>query len=372
MRRLASICIKKVLLMFGGRPILLPAALAAFAVCFWAVAGFTEAKVSETVTISVCDECGDALSGELISAIAAREGFTVLKKADAFEAEAALIHGVSEAALTVKAEYSEQIAGDAPTELITLISAPGSVSAGLIRETVLGELLAQRAFARARAALSSDGLDPAELEKYAGEFTPSSVCTFTEIGGGSGYDRAVFGRGFPGYTGFAALALMLIMLTLARGLAGENRLLVSDRLRSVPGGGALAFLSDALAPFAAALLFSALALALAPERSPELMLGLLGYDALLAGVCVLISSLRGGLRLDVASPFIALATSLLGGCFADTSSLSPALSALSMLTPQGQLIAAAGGKSLFAALLAGEGLLLAAIALTIRRRRAKK
>ena len=370
MKRLFLLSFKKIRLMFGGRLWLLPAVLLALSLCFYAASSMSGAEAPDTLRIAVCDECGDEASMLLVSGITSQEGFSALVCASEEEAKEALIRGECEAALTVLPGYSARIAGDSPAELISLESAPGSVSAGLIRETVLGRLLAQRADARARERLARDGFDPDALQAYAEEFTPSSVCTFTEMGGsgGSQADRAVFGQGFAGFAGFAAFALMLVMLTLSRGLAGRAPRLVSERLRTAPRGAALAFASDAAAPLITALAFSALAFAFAREKTLSLASGLLGYSLLLSGVCCLLSSLNAGLRTDVIAPFAALITSLLGGCFADAS-LSPALALISKFTPQGQLVLAASGAWGFAALLAAEGLLLAAGGAAVRKKR---
>lgn len=371
MKRLFLLSLKKIRLMFGGRLWLLPAAILALSLCFYCASAMSGAEAPDSLRIAVCDKCGDGASAGLIEKLSTQEGFTVLVCASEDDAKEALIRGECEARLTVLPDYSARIAGDSPAELISLESAPGSVSAGLIRETVLGRLLAHRAEARAHERLARDGFDPDELQAYADEFTPSSVCEFTELGGSGAYpvSRALFGQGFAGFAGFAALALMLVMLTLSRGLAGRAPRLVGDRLRAAPGGAWLAFLSDAAAPFITALAFSALAFAFARERTPALAVGLLGYSLLLSGVCCLLSSLKGGLRMDVIAPFAALITSLVGGCFADLT-LSPALSLISRFTPQGQFVLAASGEWAFAALLAAEGLLLAAAGAMVRRSRA--
>ena len=72
----------------------------------------------------------------------------------------------------------------------------------------------------------------------------------------------------------------------------------------------------------------------------------------------------------MASPFIALSTSILGGCFADPVSLSPFLSAVSKLTPQGQLISFIHGSTEFAAILLAEGAVLCICAFLTQRRKA--
>lgn len=62
--------------------------------------------------------------------------------------------------------------------------------------------------------------------------------------------------------------------------------------------------------------------------------------------------------MNLAAPFIAFATSLLGGCFADTAARGGLFAKLALLTPQGLCIAGADGRVACIAVLAGAGVVL--------------
>ena len=66
-------------------------------------------------------------------------------------------------------------------------------------------------------------------------------------------------------------------------------------------------------------------------------------------------------RMNLAAPFIAFATSLLGGCFADTAARGGLFAKLALLTPQGLCIAGADGSVACLAVLAGAGVVLLAL-----------
>lgn len=66
-------------------------------------------------------------------------------------------------------------------------------------------------------------------------------------------------------------------------------------------------------------------------------------------------------RMNLAAPFIAFATSLLGGCFADTAARGGLFAKLALLTPQGLCIARTDGSVACIAVLAGAGVVLLAL-----------
>ena len=83
-------------------------------------------------------------------------------------------------------------------------------------------------------------------------------------------------------------------------------------------------------------------------------------ESLRAARALLLGSLSGEARAELASPFIAFLTSLAGGCFADPEALGGALKTLSLFTPQGRFLAASSGGAVHLAVLAA-----AALALTL-------
>lgn len=359
MRRLFALSARKIAVMFGGKPWLLPLVFAALCVCFAAFASAVTAPAGTVVRIAAFDECGNDLSYKLISGLAATEGFELTEYSSRREAEDAVLNADAEALLAISPDYGKAIASGEGRDVVRIFTAPGSVSAELIRETLAGKLIAQSSYVRAREGLSADGISPDELDKYIAEFRSPRLYTVTHAKGGSA-DSAVFGRGFPGYEGFAALALMLITITLSHMLSIETSRLVSYRMRGLARGLSIDYLSDALSVFALALLFACAAFAFAPNRSLILAAGLVCYCALLTGLCLLLTRIVRGSRTDLASPMIALVTSIFGGCFADPALLSPVLETVSRFTPQGQLIAAVNGAPAFLAVLTAEAALFCA------------
>ncbi|MCR5808583.1 MAG: ABC transporter permease [Clostridiales bacterium] len=366
MKKLFSLACMKASVLFGGRPLLMPLSLLILALCLFAVRAAVTASAASEVNVCVVDECGGEYSKKLTESLSSAPGIKALFPASVAEAEDEISAGNAEALIVIPADYDDRVAGDNASGLIRVVTAPGSVSADMIRETVSGKMILLRAELRAKAALVSEGYDISRFDEYEMEFRSPTLYRVVEVGGSSA-DRAVFGKGFPGYEGFAALALMLLVLTLTKQFGARESRLVAGRLCSVRHGGSLAFSSDIAAVFGLCLIYSVPAFAIAPERSLPLALGLVSYSLCLTGLCLLLAKVGGSGRIDMASPFIALVTSILGGCFAELGSLSPALGLIAKFTPQGQLIAAASGKLVFCALLAAEGALLALVSRLVRR-----
>ena len=360
-RKCLYAALAKLSVMFGGRRVI-PIVYLLLAACLLASSLIVTAKEPERVTLAVLDECGGEYSGELVRAVSAAEGFRVTQVDTREKAEDLLLSGHAEALLTVEADYDERILDEGSTRLICLASAPGAASAELIRETVAGLLAASRSEARIAAELEEEGFDSSDMAAYMDEFAVPRMYSF-EIVGGASAQRAVFGTSYACYEGIAALGVLLLLLTLSRRLADGSSRLASMRLAAAENGRAIAFVSDFAALLIAGLIACALAFAFAPQRSILLALGLLAYDICIAGLCLLVSRFGSLARLDIAAPFIALVTSVVGGCFADLGMLSPALGTLARFTPQGQLIAAAKGSAVFIAALVAEGAALAGLSL---------
>lgn len=371
MRRYLALAAKKISVLFGGRPLLFPLMLAVLALLFYTVGEVNGAEHRAEAVITIVDESATEYSAALADAVTRTEGFTVRTAHTEEEALADIADGRSEAVLIIKPDYSEKLFMDEIAGAVKLMTAPGSAVQDLIRETVSGRLLAQRAYARVRESVKADGLDAAEFDRLCDEFEMPRIYKVASIGGGSGIGRAVFGQGFPGCTGFTALAMMLIMLTVTRMLSEASSKLAGRRLLALEGGRALGFVSDALACLAVTLSIAAVSFALSPDRSLALGLASAAYSLELTGLVLLVSRIVGAGRIDVASPFIALVTSIFGGCFADTASLSPALKIVSYFTPQGRFIAAASGAYHFAAIMAALGLVFACLALAAERKSEK-
>ena len=365
--RIIKHSIKKILFMLGGRAVLLPAILLALLVCFAAFGSAMSAKISPYCRIAAVDGSGGELSSRLLSELEGEEGFLVLPCESEYEAKKLLLDSEAEAMLVIKEGYDEAlISGDA-SGLIAVTTVPGSVSSELIRETLAGKLIAQRTNVSARSALASEGFDAALLDGYINEFDAPTLYSVRSVKGRAS-DSSVFGQGFPGYEGFAALGLMLVMLTLAHRLSSHEARLVASRMGVIKHGALLDSASDGLSVLSLCVLISCAAFAFAPEKSVLLAVSLLAYSVFITGLIMLIVRHVRSVRMDMASCFIALVTSILGGCFADFSSLSPVLSVISRLTPQGQMTAALHGAPIFIFVLIAEGCIFALLSLIQRKR----
>ncbi len=359
--------IKKLCAMFGGRA-MIPVTYLLLALCFAATGAVTSASLPEKVTCAVYDACGGELSADFIEELAAADGMRVIERDSREGGEDELLRGHAEVLLVLDADYDARLVSEEPGSLIELVTAPGAVSAELLRETAAGILLAQRTLALTRSELAADGYDVSLLYKYIMEFELPRLYTVKTWDGGSKDEsgvHALFGSAYSCYEGVAALALLLLMLTLSKRLGDGSSRLVALRLYSLPKGRTLAFSSDALALYIAGLGAGAAAFVFCPAKSLWFALGLAAYAFCISGLCLLLSGLHAAGRIDIAAPFIALITSVAGGCFADLASLSPALRVIARCTPQGQLIAASKGEPLFALLLLFEGaalMLICAIA----------
>ena len=369
MRRLVSLSLKKISVLFGGRPLYLLLALLLLGVCFASVRFVVSAERSGSVNMTIVDESGSELSSALVGAIKDSPGFTVKLAEDTDSARRDIAEGRTEAILTIGPGYDEAIAEDTPNNLIDILIAPGSVSAELIRETVSGKLLAQRAEIKVMNSLEAEGYPLDSFEEYEREFVVPSIYRITTIGGGNEGTRAVFGGGFPVYAGFAALAMILVMLTLTRQLAAYNVRLSAVRMRVLECGRALGLMSDAAALLIPALLFAMEAFFISPGMSLELLAALLCYAVCISGLCLILSKTGGAGRIDAVSPFAALVTSIFGGCFAELSGLSRVLRVIARLTPQGQMIAVSNGAWAFAPVLIAEGVMFALAAAIVEKRR---
>lgn len=363
-----SASIKKLVAAFGGAP-MLPAVYAAVALCFFACSAIVTATAPEKAVVAVFDGCGGELSRELVRSISSAEGITAVTVSCPEAGEDELLKGRAEVLISISPEYDELLSGEGAAKLVSLSTAPGAVSAELIRETLSGLLIAQRSALRAAAQLEAEGFDASEMQKYMDEFEISHLYS-TSVTGGAGAQKAVFGTAYACYEGVAGLLILLLLLTLSRRLADPASRLVAYRLASAENGRGIAFLSDLAALMLAGLIASAAAFAFAPSRSFAFALGLFCFCLCVSGLCVLITRRGSSARLDIAAPFIALATSVIGGCFADLGMLSPALKIAARLTPQGQLTAAARGAYAFAALLGAEGVLLSCAAWLLHRKKA--
>ena len=198
-----------------------------------------------------------------------------------------------------------------------------------------------------------------ELEVAAKEYYNEQVgaVRFERIGGSvEKADSSVFGALRARFSGIGAFAVLTLLLTLGSWTGSNAARAAEKRLAAEKGGVSISFWSNFLALFICGIAMYAvmyIAAAAAGRNSPN------GHELLAAGCYLFCASalalVVGGAdisgRMNLAAPFIAFATSLLGGCFAK----------LALLTPQGLCIAGADGSVACLAVLAGAGVVLLAL-----------
>ena len=284
MRRFFTTVWYKLCAMFGGE-LMLPLAYLLLAACFAAVAVIVRAKAPERVTVAVVDECGGEYSSDFMRILSGSDGLNVVSCATAEAGQDAMLAGRAEALLVLSEDFDEKLLEEGSSSIVSLQSAPGAVSAELIREAAAGLLAAQRSVVLAEKDLEADGFDAANIREYIDEFESPELYSIEVIGGGS-RSAALFGSSYACYEGVAAFAMLLLLLTLSRRLADSSSRLVAWRMGAAKGGSALAFAGDLGALFTAALVTGIIAFAFAPVRSPEFALGLACYSLCISGLCL--------------------------------------------------------------------------------------
>lgn len=208
-----------------------------------------------------------------------------------------------------------------------------------------------------------------ELEVAAKEYYNEQVgaVRFERIGGSvEKADSSVFGALRARFSGIGAFAVLTLLLTLGSWTGSNAARAAEKRLAAEKGGVSISFWSNFLALFICGIAMYAvmyIAAAAAGRNSPN------GHELLAAGCYLFCASalalVVGGAdisgRMNLAAPFIAFATSLLGGCFADTAARGGLFAKLALLTPQGPCIAGADGSVACLAVLAGAGVVLLAL-----------
>ncbi len=349
----------KLFAMFGSAWVML-AVYFCLLMCFAVVRAIVCGDAPDSVSVAVVNNCSDTYSNELVNRLSESDGFSIHLLDSVISAENMLINGKAEAYIEIYPEYDNLLAENGQSGLYRIVSVPSSASSDAIRETVSGIVIAQRAYVRVRQELVDSGYESVDelLSEYMQEYDESApkLFAFETVGGDSTAGSALFGQLYAGYSGFAALAILLLMLSLSSWLSNAESKLSSVRMEVIPHGRSLSVLTDFSALLSAGVIASAVAFAVSPSPSVKLALGLLSFCVCISGLCLLVGNLASSGAINIAAPFIALITSLLGGCFMDVGALSSFMLALSRVTPQGQLIAAETTDNiLWCALLIFEG-----------------
>lgn len=368
-RRSLALSAKKLIVLFGGIP-MIPVTLILTAAAFFICSLVLSAAKPDSVGIVCVDECRSDNSEAFLDFLASADGVSLCFSENRDSAERKLLSGHTEAMLVILPGYDESLLSESvdASEVFIIRTAPKSVSAGAIRELIAGRLLSMRVYVRTVSELEAEGIPDAEerlaeqLKLY--DASAPTLYTVDSIGKtGANASSALFVRGFAGYPGFTALVIMLLLLSLSRSMAKPEARLASKRLYSADKGMLLGTVSDFLSLFLSALAVGIIACCFTKAPTFSFLLALIAYCLCVSGLCMLFARFGGAGRIDIAAPVIALALSLLGGCFMDFTSLSPLLTALSRCTPQGQFIAAANGDYRFLLLLLPEAALFVFLSL---------
>lgn len=343
-----------------GSPAYLAAALAAALLCGASAASLSSGAAG-TLRLAAVDLDGTQLSRELLEQIAAVPGVT-LRRIDAEDADLALITGRYEGVLTVGAGYGAALREDGDTPL-DFRAAASAVSSQGAREIVAGAvLIQQRSFSAVADAqrLAGRTLTEADILRLrqtiadCGRTLPD-LYHITYSAGSAPADPFA-----PRSMAFAALTCLFTLLTAASFRTSRDAKMARRRLRAMAHGPALSVLPDLLA-LAALGALTALAVLIPSGLTARQLLAALATALCMASLALLLTRFSAAGRVDALAPILALLICLLGGCFLNTSGLSPALSRLTLLSPAGLSAAAESSAPCLLALLA-EGAVFAALA----------
>ncbi len=351
--KLLSLCGYKLKAMFGGvAPMLVMCAVLLIScAAVWEGLG---AKLPGHVAVLVVDLDQSEHSAALLSALEQSDGLRVTVLQSEADARRELSLGAAEGLLIVGKGYESALTRDEKSLFLHYESAPLAFSGQMVREIVSGTASRERSMLRARQ--SAEAIfgeltreQEAAFTQYLSLPAPEGYTIRTVNGTGTSAQGTVYGAFSVRYQGFGALCILLCMLTLSSFFGKEETRLTAKRMRALPSGSAMGALSDVLSLFFAGLAMAAAVLIPQGGATAAELVLLAAYVFALTGLCLLIGRFgRAAGRADVLSPFVALVTGLIGGCFMDLTSVSPELARLALFTPQGLLLAALAGDAPFA------------------------
>lgn len=375
------LALQKIRAMAGGYGFFAAVLAAAFAL-FFIIAATLGTTRTQLLRIALTDEDDSPLSHEFAELLNDSDGeitggkmrFVSVRFGTREESEEAVRSGKAEGALIILKGFGAGLESGEEAFLEYRASADAS-SAQAAEEIIGGRAVALRS--RLRSAdyakkLLNRGLtekELSELEVAAKEYYNEQVgaVRFERIGGSvEKADSSVFGALRARFSGIGAFAVLTLLLTLGSWTGSNAARAAEKRLAAEKGGVSISFWSNFLALFICGIAMYAvmyIAAAAAGRNSPN------GHELLAAGCYLFCASalalVVGGAdisgRMNLAAPFIAFATSLLGGCFADTAARGGLFAKLAFLTPQGLCIAGTDGSVACLAVLAGAGVVLLAL-----------
>ncbi len=319
----------------GAAAVLAAAAL----ICGLAASARPESAGKLRLAVQDLDESPE--SRELLEYLSSAGGLDIREMNEA-DARLALIRGEREGLLTVGEGYAEALNGDRDIPL-RYDAAASALSGQGAREIVAGHVVAQLRRAQSvndAGTLLGRELTDAEISRLF-ELTDRLGAQLPDLyrisysGGEPAADPFS-----PSPMSFALLTALFALLTAAAPLGSAESRAVRVRMGSIPRGKAMELASSLVS--LTALGYALTALALLPSGSgADSYIAAIPAAFCFAALSLLLARRAGGEgRVDALAPLAALLICLLGGCFMDLSSLSPAAARLTLLSPAGLAFAA--------------------------------
>lgn len=360
MLKLVSLSVQKLRAMAGGL-VCAALSLALAFLLFVTAAAALNKKKPDRLVIALVDEDSTAVSRALAEAVAAdaSSSVTLIPCAGRGEAEKLVENGAAEGMLIIPSGLENALISEKTA--LTFVAGRGTSSAEAaseligahavkLRSRLRAELYAEQLLGRELTDAERETLSRLSESAFSGERESAEV---RSIGKRTGGAAGVLGAFHARLNGFFAFTAMLLILMLGSFIGSEDSVACAGRMRTVKHGGALESASRLVALMlcgAALLLLFAVA---SGGLSLRGALSALAYLFCISLLSMLLGSLAGAARTDLASPFIALITSLAGGCFIDPAALGGGLKKLALFTPQGQYLDALSGGWRGIALLLG-------------------
>lgn len=313
--------------------------LAALCILALLCGGISRAAVGENkpaaLSLAVIQQDDSDEARALIERLEQIDGLT-LHTIDTRDIPEWLRWGKAEGVLTIGKGYGDALAQDDDLPL-SYESAAAAATNQAAREIVAGQVIVQRAQLRGlsdaethlgRSLTVSEQADLlAQMEERYETLPPLYAVT-----SGSGAPSAVAAT--APLLGGTLLLVLFTMLTWGAWMARPDVVRVEGRMAAVPGGRTLSCGTDLLSLWLTGGVAGAAALLVLDAEPAQWAAAAVYILALGAAVRALTRCGVGG-RADILAPFLALVTSLLGGCFCPLDQISPWLERLSWFTPQG-------------------------------------
>jgi len=337
--------------------------LAFCGVCCLLVQSILTGTAADTISLACVDRDRTDISEEVCEVLQHTDGLAVTL-CSREEAAALLRKGRADGILLLDVGFSEAFLSGEQMP-VSFRSAGGSVSSRAVVEIVSAAVLSVQSRYDAESRLTADDLWNEEAEalfdekwQEAEENTREIVVYETKGKRTEVTETPAFGEFYTGYSGIAGMLVLLCMLSLSAWLAEEGSELVRRRGAVFPFGRIRSMVTDFGAVFVLGLLLVLCVLLCKGSSRAEEWFAWLCYLVCLTGVVLALRRINVSGGIQVAAPFLAVITSVLGGCFFDFTALGGLAAYLPHLTPQGHLIRAVGGEPSSAWVLLGVGLLL--------------